>query len=188
MSAPSSETDEELVARMSRADRAALATLYERHSPRLRAVALRILSDSNEVEDVVHDVFIEVWRRSADYSRERGSVSAWLGLRLRSRAIDRLRARRSRSETFDESFVHALADPSADAGRILEHGRLREALATMSEAERQVILLGYFAGLTSSEIGENVGLPVGTVKSRTRSALLKLRAFFDRERAGHEHA
>src|SRR5687767_7686778 len=140
MSAPASETDEELVARMSRADRVALATLYERHAPRLRSVALRVLGDATEAEDVVHDVFIEVWRRSADYSPERGSVSAWLGLRLRSRAIDRLRQRRSRSETFDDASVLALSDPSADAGRILEHGRLREALSTMNEAERQVIL------------------------------------------------
>jgi RNA polymerase sigma-70 factor (ECF subfamily) len=174
-------TDDALVERMSRGDRAALGLLYERHAPRLRGLALLILRDAGEADDVLHDVFIEAWRRSADYSAERGSVSAWLGLRTRSRAIDRVRSRKVRAEGDAESELGPQStDPGADPVRILDHVRLHGLLATMSDAEQEVLLLGYFEGLSSSEIGERVGVPIGTVKSRTRSALAKLRAAFER--------
>jgi RNA polymerase sigma-70 factor (ECF subfamily) len=179
MGDPNTEADEALVERMSRGDRAALGLLYERHASRLRAVALFMLRDAGEADDVLHDVFLEAWRRSADYSHERGTVSAWLGLRTRSRAIDRIRARKLRAEsdaTTDPGSPPS--DPSADPIRTLDHARLQGLLTTMSAAEQEVLVLGYFEGLTSSEIGERVGVPIGTVKSRTRSALEKLRRAF----------
>jgi RNA polymerase sigma-70 factor, ECF subfamily len=181
MGVPTSEADEALVERMSRGDRAALGSLYERHAPRLRALALFILRDAAEADDVLHDVFLEAWRRSGDYVRERGTVSAWLGLRTRSRSIDRVRARKARAEKDAVSeLVPPPSDPSADPVRTLDHARLQGLLAQMSEAEQEVLMLGYFEGLSSSEIGERVGVPVGTVKSRTRSALAKLRLAFER--------
>jgi RNA polymerase sigma-70 factor, ECF subfamily len=181
MGVPTGEADEALVERMSRGDRAALGSLYERHAPRLRALALFILRDAGEADDVLHDVFLEAWRRSGDYVRERGTVSAWLGLRTRSRAIDRVRARKARAEKDAASELGPpSSDPSADPVRTLDHARLQGFLAQMSEAEQEVLMLGYFEGLSSSEIGERVGVPVGTVKSRTRSALAKLRLAFER--------
>jgi RNA polymerase sigma-70 factor (ECF subfamily) len=181
MGEPTQEaTDEALVARMSRGDRAALGSLYERHAPRLRGVALAILRDAGEAEDALHDVFLEAWRRSADYSSERGSVSAWLGLRTRSRCIDRVRSRKVRAEGDAAADVGpASSDPAADPVRTMDRARLQGLLATMSEAEQEVLVLGYFEGLSSSEIGERVGVPIGTVKSRTRSALAKLRRAFE---------
>jgi RNA polymerase sigma-70 factor (ECF subfamily) len=178
-------SDEGLVERMSRGDRAALGLLYERHAPRLRGLALVILRDAGEADDVLHDVFIEAWRRSADYSAERGSVSTWLGMRTRSRAIDRVRSRNLRSQVDASSeFVPPSGDPAADPMRTVDRARLRGLLATMSEAEQEVLVLGYFEGLSSRQIGERVGVPIGTVKSRVRSALAKLRRAFDAEEGG----
>lgn len=175
-------TDEALVERMSRGDRAALGLLYERHAPRLRGLALLILRDPEEADDVLHDVFIEAWRRSADYSTDRGSVSTWLGMRTRSRAIDRVRSRKVRAQVDTATeFVPPSGDPAADPMRTLDRARLRGLLATMSEAEQEVLMLGYFEGLSSRQIGERVGVPIGTVKSRVRSALAKLRRAFDAE-------
>ena len=179
-------TDEELVERMSRGDRAALGSLYERHAPRLRGLALVILRDA-EADDVLHDVFIEAWRRSAEYSRNRGTVSAWLALRTRSRAIDRLRARKVRAEgDIAAGLRPASGDPSADSVRTFDRARLRGLLTMMSEAEQEVLVLGYFEGLSSSEIGERMGVPIGTVKSRVRSALAKLRHAFEPEKVARE--
>ena len=178
-------TDEALVERMSRGDRAALGVLYERHAPRCRGLALVILGDAAEADDVLHDVFIEAWRRSGDYSTERGAVSTWLGMRTRSRAIDRVRARKVRAEAGTESeLVPPSGDPAADPVRTLDRARLRGLLATMSEAEQEVLVLGYFEGLSSRQIGERVGVPIGTVKSRVRTALAKLRRVFDPEGGG----
>jgi len=170
------EADPLLVARMARGDRAALSVLYQRHAPRLLALSLRVLGDRAEAEDVLHDVFLEAWRNAASYSEERGTVSAWLALRTRSRSIDRRRSPgRSRAVSLEGSGRPEPIDPLSDPTRTQDHGRLGLALSVMSDDEREVIVLGYFEGLSSSEMAERLGIPVGTVKSRTRSALSKLR-------------
>jgi RNA polymerase sigma-70 factor, ECF subfamily len=176
--------DAELVASMARGDRKALAALYERHAPRLLALATRILGVRDEAEDLLHDVFVETWRHAADYSQERGTVATWLSMRTRSRAIDRRRASPRRTMTDSTQAAAELSDPSADPARTSDHGKLRQALGCMSPEEQQVIVLGYFEGLTSSEIAERVGTPIGTVKSRTRAALAKLRGWFASQGAG----
>jgi len=174
----STSSDPELVRRMSRGDSLALAALYERHAPRLCALARQILG-SEEAEDLLHDVFLEAWRHAADYVEERGSVWAWLCVRTRSRAIDRRRAapRTLSLELFDPGTPELLGAVEAewDADWASDRSRLREALASMSRDEREVLGLGYFEGLSSSEIAARLGIPIGTVKSRTRGALSKLR-------------
>lgn len=170
------EDDAALVARMARGDRAALGLLYERHAGRLFAVLCRILGERAEAEDLLHDVFLESWRRAGDYSPARGTVTAWLVLRTRSRALDRRRsAPRARSVPLGGADPAEPADPGADPGRIHDQKRLGAAFSVMSVEEREVIWLGYFEGLSSTEIAERIGIPTGTVKSRTRSALEKLR-------------
>jgi RNA polymerase sigma-70 factor (ECF subfamily) len=137
---------------------------------------LKILGDRAEAQDLLHDVFLEAWRHAGEYSTERGTVSAWLVLRARSRAIDRRRsAPRTRSISLEGSDVPDRGDPAADPGRIHDQRRIGDIFSVMSADEREVILLGYFEGLSSTEIAERIGKPVGTVKSRTRSALEKLR-------------
>ena len=180
---PDPSSDAELVARMARGDREALARLYERHAPRLCALARQILGDPGEAEDLLHDVFLEAWRHASEYSEARGSVGSWLSLRTRSRAIDRRRsAPRKRNVGLADSHLETLSTPpdsSKDPARVSDRDRLRQALLTMSESEREVLLLGYFQGLSTSEIAERIGAPLGTVKSRTRAALIKLRVYFD---------
>lgn len=181
----SEESDAALVARMARGEREALALLYSRHAARLLALAAHILKDREEAEDTVHDVFLEAWHKAASYSEQRGAVGAWLSLRARSRAIDRRRSvPRTRAVSLEALGGDGPADPAPDPTRIQDQRRLGQAFAVMTADEQQVILLGYFEGLTSSEIAEQLGTPIGTVKSRTRSALIKLRGALGEETGG----
>ncbi|MEY4545819.1 MAG: hypothetical protein RL685_2014 [Pseudomonadota bacterium] len=154
---------------MVRGDRTAVALLYQRHQAPLFGLARSLLRSATEAEDLLHDVFLEAWRRSADYSAERGSVRAWLILRTRSRALDRLKsAARPRGKALEPAADTAPVDTG-------DQQRVRELLTQMPEAQQQVMLLGYFEGLSSAEISERLGIPIGTVKSRTRAALETLR-------------
>jgi RNA polymerase sigma-70 factor, ECF subfamily len=174
------DSDAALVARMARGDRPALSALYTRHAPRLLALVVQILRHRADAEDVLHEVFLEAWQKAASYAEERGTVSAWLSLRARSRAIDRRRsAPRTRTVSLEAVGLDGPIDPALDPARIQDHRRLGQAFAVMSADEQQVLVLGYFEGLSSSEIAEQLKTPIGTVKSRTRSALSKLRAVLD---------
>jgi RNA polymerase sigma-70 factor (ECF subfamily) len=175
----SNADDAKLVAAAAIGDRNALAQLYDRFAPILLAVATRILRERREAEDLLHDVFLEVWRQAGDYDEKRGSVRAWLLVRLRSRALDR---RKSAAAT---RFV------SGDAERILDEReggggddpslapdrtKVRKVIATLPDEQRTVLELGYFEGLSSSEIAARIDAPIGTVKSRVAAALARLRA------------
>jgi RNA polymerase sigma-70 factor (ECF subfamily) len=163
-------SDVALVTRMAQGDRSAVAALYERHVSALFACALGMLRSRQEAEDLIHDVFLEAWRRAADYSAERGSVRAWLLVRVRSRALDRLKSAGRSRVVSDEQHPSAALPFSVGDER-----RLRELLSRMPEAQQEVIILGYFEGLSTVEIAERLQIPAGTVKSRTRAALAALR-------------
>jgi len=171
------ESDEALVRAIANGDTHALATLYDRHAPLMLSLARRIALGKSEAEDIVHDVFVEAWRRAADYDENRGSVKAWLVLRTRSRAIDfRKSAGVSRTiPTGDGQWLSSLADPKSIDAEGPDRERLRQLLATLTEDQRQVLFLGYFEGLSSSEIAAQIGIPIGTVKSRVAAALGALR-------------
>jgi RNA polymerase sigma-70 factor, ECF subfamily len=171
--------DAELVARMARGDREAAGELYDRHSATLFALALRILGARGEAEDLVHDVFLEAWRHAAEYDPARASVRAWLAVRTRSRALDcRKSARVSRSVGLPEEWLESPADSAREPGHVVDQGRLRHVLVALPPEQREVLVLGYFEGLSSSEIAERLALPIGTVKSRVAAALGRLRAAF----------
>jgi RNA polymerase sigma-70 factor (ECF subfamily) len=167
-----------LVIAIARGDRDALASLYDRFAGTLLAVGHRILGPSREVEDLLHDVFLEVWHHAGEYSPQRGSVRSWLLVRMRSRSLDRLRSARIARAAVDEVQATApLETHTADSPhhRAL-HQRLREALATLPEDQQQVLALNYFEGLSAAEIGSRLGIPVGTIKSRMLRAMSRLRA------------
>jgi len=171
------EPDEALVLAIGRGDTRALSALYDRHAPLMLGLARRIVGGTAPAEDIVHDVFLEAWRRAADYDRERGSVKSWLLLRTRSRALDfRKSAAVSRTvPSGDGAFLESLLDPRAEASEAPDRARLRRVLETLAPEQREVLLLGYFEGLTSSEMAEHLAIPMGTVKSRVAAALGALR-------------
>lgn len=175
---PPDRSDADLLAAMARGDSDALGDLYDRYSGLLLATAIRILGGRREAEDLVHDVLMEVWHRCADYDPDRGSVRTWILIRLRSRALDRCRrAGRMRVETLEDRTLDDFGPATGDdPGQGLDHARVRRTLAELPPAQRQVLELAYFEGLSASEIAEHLAIPIGTVKSRTAAGLAKLRA------------
>ncbi|HKY35398.1 MAG TPA: sigma factor [Polyangiaceae bacterium] len=163
--------DSELIAEIARGKQACLGLLYDRHAGLLLGVLTRILGDAQEAEDVLHEVFLEVWQRAADYDPERGSVRAWLVTRARSRGLDRLRALgRARALPAGALPVEAPLPPSP-----AEVISMRRALARLAPELRVLLELGYFGGMSSAEIAAHEQLAIGTVKSRVARTLAELR-------------
>lgn len=155
-------------------DRAALGALYDRYAGLLLALGERILHGRQEAEDVLHDVLLEVWRRASDYRPERGTVRSWLVVRMRSRCLDR-RKSSSFARTVPLGERPDGGDPSADPSRAPDVAALREALAALPPDQRTVLELGFYEGLSSTEIAARINIPVGTVKSRVAAGMGKLR-------------
>jgi RNA polymerase sigma-70 factor, ECF subfamily len=172
--------DEALVAAMAAGDRASLATLYARHSPLLLGLALRIVRERREAEDLLHDVFLEAWRSAKDFDPKRGRVRTWLAIRMRSRAIDLQKSARVSRNTGDGG-LELLVDEGDGANP--DHGRIRGALAALGLEHRRVLELAYFEGLSCSEIAERIAIPIGTVKSRIAAGLDRLRTGLATSRA-----
>ena len=171
---PTEGGDAELVAAIAGGDRKALAALYQRFAPSLMAVGQRILCERREAEDLLHDVFLEVWRQAAQFDPARGTVRAWLLMRMRSRSLDRRKsAGFSRVVSLEEQRDEARA--SGDDTLAPDRNAVRKALADLPEEQRLVLELGYFEGLSSTEIATRLSVPVGTVKSRVAAGLAKLR-------------
>jgi len=177
---PAAPADEELIDGLAGGDRNALASLYDRYAGLLLALARRIVGDLREAEDLVHDVFLELWRQAGDYDRARGSVRAWILMRLRSRALDRRKAPRvSRQVGLEEMPLETDEVPLEDPALAPDRAAVRRALAELPAEQRHVLELGYYEGLSSSEIAARVAVPVGTVKSRVAAGLAKLRLGLD---------
>jgi RNA polymerase sigma-70 factor (ECF subfamily) len=177
-------------------DERALGELYDRWSAVARALAFRIVGDRDEAEDVVEETFWQLWRQAERFDASRGSVSTWLATVTRSRALDRRRAlerrREERGGDAEVALEPALADapvasePSVDPSAHAEHAERRAlvaaALRELPAEQRQAVQLAYFDGLSQSEIAEQLGQPLGTVKTRMRLAMQKLRERFARLR------
>jgi RNA polymerase sigma-70 factor, ECF subfamily len=176
--------DREMLAQAASGDQAAFAKLYDRLSGPLYSLAVRMLSDANEAQDAVQDIFVQIWRRAAKYDPTQSSVFSWAMLMTRSRIIDRLRARGRRlhvvaSSTEDANAAAAdasVAESAADtADRNEEAMRVRTVLDKLPADQRQAIELSFFSELTHHQIAEQLGQPLGTIKARIRRGLLKLR-------------
>ncbi len=164
--------DAELVASIARGDRGALASLYDRHSAVLLGLAMRIVRDRREAEDLLHDVFLEAWRSAKDFDPKRGRVRTWLAIRMRSRALDLQKSARV-SRNAGDAGLDLLVDDNQNASP--DHARVRAALADLGADQRRVLELAYFEGLSCTEIAERISIPVGTVKSRIAAGLDRLR-------------
>ena len=177
--------DGDLIAKAAGGDERAIATLYDRYGGVLYAVAYRIVGQRADAEEVVIEAFAQAWREAPRFASERGSVAGWLTMIARSRALDTVRARSRR----DRLTASAAADPSAgspamgewqpDPAGAVDHAerraKVREALEALSPPQRQAIELAYFEGLSQTEIADRLQEPLGTVKTRVRLGMQKLR-------------
>jgi len=178
---PAAETsDEDLVRLIAGRDEAALATFYARYRQLAFAVAMRVVGDAGRAEDVLQDAFLAVWRKAATYQPGRGSARTWLSSIVRNRAIDIVRARRERPVLAQEELLLGLHDPAPavfdQVAASLDGEVTRNALRELPDEQRQAIALAYFGGLSHSEIASHTGLPLGTVKSRVRLGIQRMRS------------
>jgi RNA polymerase sigma-70 factor (ECF subfamily) len=174
------EADRAALGRIATGDHDALADLYDRHARLLYSLALRIVRRPSDAEDVLQEVFSQVWRQASRYDTSRGTVVGWLVMLTRSRALDRLRRERG------EPLVHDIESASADVvdpGEAVDlqlvtaqqAARVRRALETLPDTQRVPLELAYYEGLSQSAIAARLDVPLGTIKTRMRQALLRLR-------------
>ena len=164
--------DAVLVEAMAKGDRDALAALYARHASLLLGLAVRIVRERREAEDLLHDVFLEVWRAAKDFDPKRGRVRTWLAIRMRSRCLDHQKSARV-SRNAGDAGLEVVVDDREKSNP--DHGRVRTAVGTLGDEQRQVVELAYFDGLSCSEIATKIAKPIGTVKSRLAAGLRRLR-------------
>jgi len=171
-------TDVDLLKAIVRQDERALADLYDRYRVILFGLLVRILNSREEAEDVLQEVFLQVWRRAADFDENRGRPFTWLVTLARSRGIDRLRSLAARERVAQAGArepSEEVSDAVADAFRSEQRGLVTSALSQLPEEQKRALMLAYFDGLTQSEIATKLEAPLGTVKTRMRAGLIKLR-------------
>ncbi|HSL29360.1 MAG TPA: sigma-70 family RNA polymerase sigma factor [Anaerolineales bacterium] len=180
--------DEKLISLIAQSQEAALAQLYDRYNRLVFSLALAIVNDRATAEEITLDVFMRVWQKAGTYRAEQAKVSTWLTHIARHHAIDILRRR---SVRVDQYAVHweevtfeapsGEGDPQEVAEDSMRRQRIHAALAQLPADQRQALLLAYFSGLTHSQIAETLRQPLGTIKTRLRLAVQKLRAYLSEE-------
>ena len=171
------EDDASILAMVHSGDQRAMASLYDRYSRVVYSVALRVLRDPAAAEDVLQEVFMQIWRNPSSFASARGSLGGWLSVVARNRSIDTLRRKRPATSVDDIDLASPLnvAD-EAERNTLMERARI--VIRQLPREQRKTLEMAFFDGLTHSEIAEMTGDPLGTVKTRIRSALLTLRKAF----------
>jgi RNA polymerase sigma-70 factor (ECF subfamily) len=154
-----------------------MAALYDKYSSIVYSVALRVLADTGAAEDVLQEVFMQLWRNPGAFDASRGNLAPWLAVIARNRAIDALRRRQPETD-IEDVVVSVEPDMAGDAERSRAMEKVRSALGSMPAPQRSALEMAYFEGLTHSEIAEKTGEPLGTVKTRIRAGLMALRKAF----------
>jgi RNA polymerase sigma-70 factor (ECF subfamily) len=177
MPSPSTEDDSALLALVQRGDEPAMAALFDRYSKIVYSVALRVLRDPGLAEDVLQEVFMQIWRNPDGFTAARGSLGGWLAVVSRNRSIDVLRRKRP-TDSVDEIALASPYNLADESERNIMMDRARSAIVLLPTEQRKTLEMAFFDGLTHSEIAEMTGDPLGTVKTRIRSALLSVRKAF----------
>ena len=180
---PPETTDEQLMARIQARDDAALATLYKRHTPLLRTIVSRVVHNEHDADDLLQEIFVELWNRAAHYDEAKGKALGWMVTLARRRAIDKIRRRQAYSRAEERLRLETEHEPqqtrhdgveedvnAADRAEIFQ--RL---LATLPDAQREALHLAYYRGFSQREIAAQTGIPLGTIKTRLELALRKIR-------------
>lgn len=179
-------TDAELITRIVKRDRQAFDLFYDRYAQIIFNLCVRILRDTAEAEDVIQEIFMQVWREAERFDPARASAKTWLFTIARSRSLDRYRSRNAVHRRLDDDASDNLSSLAVQED--FEHSSLMQqyvarALQLLSDEQRRALELSYYEGLTQEEIAEKLGEPLGTIKSRIRSALIKLRSHFSGEQS-----
>ncbi|WP_175956939.1 sigma-70 family RNA polymerase sigma factor [Schaalia sp. Marseille-Q2122] len=170
-------TEAEMLSRISRGDQEAFAYLYDAWSGRMYALIVQILVDRAQSEEVLQEVFLEIWQRAPQFDADKGSGRAWMVTIARRRAIDRVRSSQ-RARERENSWTNYLPDIDSTLAQVEERlagAEVHEALAAIGEPHKTAVALAYFTGMTHVEIAEYQGVPVGTAKTRIRDGIKKLR-------------
>jgi RNA polymerase sigma-70 factor (ECF subfamily) len=166
--------DTAMLTRIGQRDENAMEVIFRRYSGPVYSVALRVLRDSGQAEDILQEVFLQLWRKPAAFVQNRGSLGAWLVVISRNRAIDVLR-RRKPSDSVDDVVLASPVNVADEAERNTVMRKVRGVIANLPEEQRRTLELAYFEGLSHTEIAGRTGDPLGTVKTRIRQALITLR-------------
>lgn len=174
-------TDSELIAKIVKKERQAFDLFYDRYAQIIFNLCVRILRDTTEAEDVLQEIFVQVWKEAERFDPGRASAKTWLFTIARSRSLDRYRSRKTIQKRLDDEGTDKLSSVAVQEDfqqSSLMQQYVGKALQQLSEEQRRVLELSYYEGLTQEEIAEKLGEPLGTIKSRIRSALIKLRSHF----------
>src|SRR5882757_1418361 len=169
--------DAAMLTRIGQGDENAMEELFRRYSGPVYSVALRVLHDTGQAEDVLQEVFLQLWRNPTAFDQDRGSLGAWLMVVARNRAIDLVR-RRKPSDSVDDVVLASSINVADEAERNVMMEKVHRALAELPSEQRKSLELAYFEGLSHTEIASRTGDPLGTVKTRIRQALITLRKAF----------
>jgi RNA polymerase sigma-70 factor, ECF subfamily len=169
--------DAATLARIGQHDESAMEEIFRRYSGPVYSVALRVLHDTGQAEDVLQEVFLQLWRKPSAFVQDRGSLGAWLVVVARNRSIDLLR-RRKPSDSVEDVILASPVNVADEAERNVMMEKVHRALAELPPEQRKSLELAYFEGLSHTEIASRTGDPLGTVKTRIRQALITLRKVF----------
>lgn len=168
------DDDSVLVARTRRRDQDAFAQIYDRYSRLVYSIALRVVRNASAAEDILHDVFLQLWQRPERFDSARGNLPVWMAVIARNRAIDRLRQQKATVDP-EETVLLSPSDMGSEVERTSLLTKIRGLLQTMPEAQRRAMEMAFFDGKTHAEIAASMNEPLGTVKTRIRSALTAIR-------------
>jgi len=171
-------TDLELVSAIRSGSEQAMAAVYDKYSGIVYSVALRVLGDTGAAEDVLQEVFMQLWRNPGLFDSSRGNLGPWLAVITRNRSIDALRKRRPETD-IEDVVISVQPDLAGDAERSIAMSKVRSVLGGMPMAQRMALEMAYFEGLSHTEISSKTGEPLGTIKTRIRTGLLALRKAFE---------
>lgn len=179
------EVDVRLLERIVKQEQAALAELYDRYAPLVYTLVIRIVKSAPDAEDLLQEIFLQVWNKANTFVQTKGSVYTWIVTIARNKAIDRLRGadKPQRDAGVGDEMLLSLRDETAMANPLMttissEYEKMmRDGLATLSAEQRTVIEMSYYEGLTQAQISDQLNIPLGTVKTRMRNGIIKLRDF-----------